>query len=119
MFKCNISSTKIPLFFLGFIFTVSHLEAQPPAPTPMKPEMTEFYEPVPAVVTPGKATQNAAITAPSDAIVLFDGKNMDKWVMAKDGTPPRWVLDNGVMTVKLGDDNLQTKQKFWRLPTAC
>ena len=49
---------------------------------------------------------------PSNDIVLFDAKSMDKWVMAKDKAPSRWVLDKGVMTVKLGKDNLQTKQKF-------
>ena len=43
----------------------------PPAtsPMPMKPEMTEIWEPEVAVVTPGKT----AADAPSDAIVLFDG----------------------------------------------
>ena len=111
MFKCNISSTKIPLFFLGFIFTVSHLEAQPPAPTPMKPEMTEFYEPVPAVVTPGKATQNAAITAPSDAIVLFDGKDLSKW-KNKDGGAAQWDVKNGSFTVKKGTGDISTIQVF-------
>ena len=32
---------------------------------------------------------------PSNAIVLFDAKSMDKWVMAKDKAPSRWVLDKG------------------------
>ncbi|MCK7555637.1 hypothetical protein MKQ70_11680 [Chitinophaga sedimenti] len=36
----------------------------------MKPEDTEVWSPVPRKVTPG--TNNSA---PSDAIVLFDGKN--------------------------------------------
>jgi len=111
MFKCNISSTQVSLFFLGFIFTVSHLEAQPPAPTPMKPEMTEFYEPVPAVVTPGKATQNAAITAPSDAIVLFDGKDLSKW-KNKDGGAAQWDVKNGSFTVKKGTGDISTIQEF-------
>src|SRR6187200_3145382 len=102
---------------LCFGFAMLHSQAQKESVFKKdftKPEATEVWEPKPKNVTPGIGT-----APPSDAIVLFDGKNMDKWVMAKDGTPPRWVLDNGVMTVKLGDDNLQTKQKFWRLPTAC
>jgi hypothetical protein len=39
--------------------------------------------PRPGVVTPGKT----AADAPSDAIVLFDGKNLDEWVMDKDNSP--------------------------------
>ena len=49
-------------------------------PAPMKPEDTEQWTPVPVKVMPG-ASDGAA---PSDAIVLFDGRNLDQWVMAKD-----------------------------------
>src|SRR5690242_2421469 len=48
-----------------------------------KPEDTEQWTPVPVKVTPG-ATEG---TAPSDAIVLFDGRNLDEWVTAKDHSP--------------------------------
>ncbi len=38
-------------------------------------ESTELWNPVPRVVTPGGAsTANPTATAPSDALVLFDGK---------------------------------------------
>jgi hypothetical protein len=43
---------------------------------PMKPEMTEIWEPEVKVVTPSIKLGDS----PSDAIVLFDGKNMDQWV---------------------------------------
>jgi hypothetical protein len=53
--------------------------AQQPAPKPApKPEDSEVWQPEPKVVTPG-ATCGAA---PSDAIILFDGKNLDEWVSA-------------------------------------
>jgi len=88
----------------------------------MKPEDTEVWTPEPAVVTPG-ATCGAA---PSDAIVLFDGKNLDEWVSAQDKTPARWTVANGIMTVsKLpGVGNIQTKRSFknyqlhveWKVP---
>ena len=45
----------------------------------MKHEDTELYTPVPPVVTPGKSCGDA----PSDAIILFDGKNLDQWVSAR------------------------------------
>ena len=38
-----------------------------------KPESTEWYHPVPPKVTPGVGT-----SAPSDAIILFDGKDLTK-----------------------------------------
>lgn len=51
----------------------------------LPPEATEFWEPVPRKVTP--ATQMGQ--APSDAIVIFDGKNLDNFVSAKDGSAPQ------------------------------
>ncbi|MEO6838963.1 MAG: DUF1080 domain-containing protein [Ginsengibacter sp.] len=75
----------------------------------MKPEDTEYYTPVPPVVTPGKACGEA----PSDAIILFDGKNLDKWVLADDTTKQAdWLVDNGIVTVNKKSGNIQTKEKF-------
>lgn len=51
--------------------------------------------PRPGVVTPGKT----AADAPSDAIVLFDGKNLDEWVMDKDNSPADWIVKDGFMEV--------------------
>jgi hypothetical protein len=84
------------------------------------PKLTEVWEPVPKIVTPG--VDNAA---PSDAVILFDGKNLDQWVSTKDpGKPAGWNVDNGMFTVKKGTGNIQTKQPFmdfqlhieWRIP---
>ena len=73
-----------------------------------KPEDTEVWQPVPKVVTPG-ATCTAA---PSDAIVLFDGKNLDEWVTNKDKSPAKWIVSDGVMTVKKDAGNIETKRSF-------
>jgi hypothetical protein len=82
--------------------------AAPPAAAP-KPQDTEVWEPVPKVVTPG--IDNAA--PPSDAIVLFDGKNLDEWVNTRDKSPAKWLLADGVMTVnKAGIGNIETKRSF-------
>jgi hypothetical protein len=53
-----------------------------PSPAP-KPEETEVREPVPKVVTPGTNCGEP----PSDAIVLFDGKNLDEWISNRDKSP--------------------------------
>lgn len=74
----------------------------------MKHEDTEFYEPVPKVVTPGKTNSDP----PSDAVVLFDGKNLDQWVTVNDNSPAKWTVADGIVTVKKGTGNIQTKQSF-------
>jgi 3-keto-disaccharide hydrolase len=63
----------------------------------------------PTVVTPG-ATPGAP---PSDAIVLFDGKDLSQWVsQSAAGGPAPWVVADGVATVKPGSGGIQTKQGF-------
>lgn len=74
-----------------------------------KHEDTEFYTPVPKVVHPGKVNSDA----PSDAIILFNGKNLDQWVMADDRTQAaRWKVENGAFTVNKKAGNIETKQSF-------
>src|SRR5215475_5581986 len=63
-----------------------------------RPQDTEVWEPVPPVVTPG-ASDSAP---PSDAIVLFDGKNLDEWVNTSDKAPANWIVHNGILTVSKG-----------------
>jgi hypothetical protein len=74
------------------------------------PKDTEVWEPVPPIVTPG--TSNSA--APSDAVVLFDGTNLDQWVSTKDKSlPADWPVADGVMTVKkTPGNNIETKRSF-------
>lgn len=73
------------------------------------PESTEVHEPVPIKVTPG---QNNA--APSDAIILFDGSNLNNWVSVNDtNKPAKWIVNSdGSMDVKNGAGDIQTKQNF-------
>jgi 3-keto-disaccharide hydrolase len=95
-----------------------------PAQTPAKPSPkdTEVWEPVPPIVTPGTTNEKP----PSDAIILFDGTNLDQWVSTKDKSPANWKVADGVMTVvKTPGNNIETKRSFknyqlhleWRIPT--
>jgi len=95
--------------------------AAPSAPAGQaKPEDTEVWDPVPVVVTPG-ATNNAP---PSDAVVLFDGKNLDQWVSTKGKSPAGWTVADGILTVNKATGNIETKRSFknyqlhieWRIP---
>jgi hypothetical protein len=74
----------------------------------MRAEETEYYTPVPRVVTPG-ASLNAP---PSDAVILFNGKNLDQWVSSKDSTPAKWILADNAMTVDKSAGDIQTKNAF-------
>jgi len=65
-------------------------EANMPSANPTNAEM---YAPLPPVVVPGKTFSSA----PSDAIVLFDGKNLDEWVSEKDQSPAQWKIDGDVL----------------------
>ncbi len=95
--------------------------ASNPAATEPKPEDTEVWQPEPKVVTPG-ATCNAA---PSDAIILFDGKNLDEWVSAQDrSAAAKWTVAGGIMTVNKDAGNIETRRSFknyqlhieWKIP---
>jgi hypothetical protein len=86
----------------------------------LDPKVTEYYEPKPPKITPGP---NAG-EAPSDAIILFDGKNMDEWT-ALDGSAAKWDVSDGAFTVKKGTGDVKTKKTFgdfqlhieWRTPS--
>ena len=83
-----------------------------------RPEDTEVWEPEPAVVTPGHAGAPA-----SDAIVLFDGRDLSSW-SHEDGSAGGWRVHDGVMTVVPGAGNIRSRRGFgdiqlhveWRAP---
>ena len=122
-----------------------------PKPRKMYPEHTEFWLPQPPVVTPGSfiatvevpapgakkakkgqepvlepatlPASDAFVSAPSDAIVLFDGSGLDEWTGPK-GVAPGWKVEDGVLTIVPGSGEIVTKRVFhdfqlhieWREP---
>jgi len=84
------------------------------------PKLSEYYEPAAPVVTPGKTASDA----PSDAIILFDGKDASKW-KSKSGDAAGWTVGDGALTVKAGSGEIISKDAFgdcqlhieWRTPS--
>lgn len=91
-----------------------------PKPTPLTPDMTEFWTPQPVKVKTSVADN--VVAPPSDAIILFDGLSAEKWVNGD--KPCQWIVKDGVLVVKAGTGDIETKESFsdcqlhleWRLP---
>ncbi|MGB7433775.1 MAG: DUF1080 domain-containing protein [Candidatus Acidiferrum sp.] len=72
----------------------------------------DLNRPVPPVITPGtSSTQDAAGKAPSDAIVLFDGKDLSQW-LGEDGGAAKWKVENGYFEVVAHTGYIHTKKPF-------
>src|SRR4249920_3619677 len=86
----------------------------------LEPKVTEVWDLKPKKVTPGSNPGEA----PSDAIVLFDGKDLSKWSTLPGGDA-KWEVKDGAMSVAKGTGDVKTKQTFgdiqlhieWRAPS--
>jgi hypothetical protein len=68
--------------------------------------------PQPPVISPGTAsTQDSPGRPPSDAVVLFDGKDLSKWAH-KDGSAAKWKVENGYAEVVAKTGYLYTREAF-------
>ena len=81
--------------------------------------------PKPKTITPGsESTPQQPGRAPSDAIVLFDGKDLSQWNSAKGGDPG-WKVENGELVIVGRSGDIVTKDSFgdcqlhveWAAPT--
>ncbi|MDP6098371.1 MAG: DUF1080 domain-containing protein [Gammaproteobacteria bacterium] len=70
------------------------------------PDHVQVFEPVPALVS--GVSHDAA---PSDAIVLFDGSNMNAWERLADGSAVQWDIEDDGITVN-GTGTIRSKQAF-------
>jgi len=68
--------------------------------------------PLPTVIDPGTpSTQDSPGRPPSDAVVLFDGKDLSKWAH-KDGSAPKWKVENGYAEVVAKSGYIYTREAF-------
>lgn len=89
-------------FLLVFCVATGTISAQK-----MKHESTEWYKPAVEKIQPA----NKPGEAPSDAVVLFDGKNLDMWTNKED-KEPTWTLEKGTMRPTKGSGPIYTRQYF-------
>ena len=78
-------------------------------PTPSGWRQHDVHRPKPPVVEPGRALTESS--APADAVVLFDGGNLDAWKSA-DGGKAAWKVSDGAFEVSPGAGAIQTKESF-------
>jgi len=65
--------------------------------------------PMPPVVDPGPAPAPAPV--PSDAILLFDGRDLSEWTTSK-GAPATWRVRDNDMEVVKDSGSIRTKRAF-------
>jgi hypothetical protein len=93
--KKKILLSLLSLFAIGLVFADKD------------PRETEWYKPEPPKVIPAEM----AGEAPSDAIILFNGKDASKWE-TNDGKPIQWKVSNGELIVTPGSGAIRTKDFF-------
>lgn len=70
-------------------------------------------QPQPRIVAPGMpATKRSPATAPSDAILLFDGTDLSQWTSSEQGEPTKWVVMDGAMSPTRRSGPIVSKKKF-------
>jgi hypothetical protein len=118
----DLISDVLPFGRIGLILLAAMMPCRlvyaNPQRTEVDPKLTEVWEPVPPVITPGLGN-----APPSDAIVLFSGKDLSEWQHLYGGAP-KWSVSDGAFTVVNGSGNLRTKRAFgdcqlhieWRTP---
>ena len=72
-------------------------------------QVHDMSRPVPRVVDPGPP--GPPVPAPSDAIVLMNGKTLDGW-LNETGQPATWSVRDGYAEIVKGTGTIMTKQKF-------
>ncbi len=107
------------LLFIALCFVSAVGFAQGVPRETLDPKVTEVWDLKPkkieAGVNPGQA--------PSDAIIIFDGKDLSQW-SANNGGEAKWEVSDGAFTVTKGTGDIKTKQTFgdiqlhieWRSP---
>jgi hypothetical protein len=102
---------KYVLIALGFAIILA-LPVSSTAQVDQKWKIHDLARPVPSVIDPGTAsTQDSAGRPPSDAVVLFNGKDLSRWAH-KDGSAAKWKVENGYAEVVPKTGYIFTRDAF-------
>jgi hypothetical protein len=115
MLKTLCASGALAVCCFGGLVSQSSAEDKPGyTDTPMLPSgkwhVHDPNRPVPPIVTPGSEFSHGAPPT-SDAIVLFNGKDLSQWENDK-GADPQWVIHGDYMECKPKSGYIYTKEKF-------
>lgn len=107
------------LIFVIMLMAATAAYSQTTPREQLDPKVTEVWDLKPKKITPAT---NAG-DAPSDAVILFNGKDLNEWTSA--GGPAKWEVKDGAMTVVKGTGEIKTKKTFgdfqlhieWRAPS--
>ena len=101
-----LKSPKLPNVLAVILFGAALAAAQIPQ---ISWAVHDLNRPQPPVVTPGPA--GPPVPPPSDAVVLFDGKNLAGWTDTK-GQPAAWKVENGYFEVVPKTGDIRTVKGF-------
>jgi len=98
-----MKTNRLTLVFFSLFLSGSACFAQVPI-------LGTYDTPLPKVVAPGVASSETGVAAPSDAISLFDGKDLSEWT-GKTGEA-QWAVHDGMFTTAKGAGDISTKKEF-------
>jgi hypothetical protein len=120
---------KLLIIILMFTYAFSYGQTQQTAkpvvqsrePEKMRPGMTEIWDPEVKIIQPGVKDSDA----PADAIVLFNGTDINSEWEDTRGNPSKWIVNEGTMISVKGAGYIKTKRKFtnfqlhieWKTPS--
>jgi hypothetical protein len=116
-----MNTLKTSVLALGTVAATLHAQSPDSKPlgyqdTPIIPgtkwHVHDGERPQPRIITPGEnSTQTTPGTAPSDAIVLFNGKDLSMWKNHSDGQPA-WKVENGHIEIAPKRGSLSTAGEY-------